>query len=242
MLGSIVSIFGLLRHPRTYMSLASENAALKAQLVAVGAELAYARQHERKSANVREIEYAERRALILIPRLVELLGENDELLIVDAGAREVDQDPRWRPFPTERITFIGFEPDKEEAARLNATSAITGAKRHFVAAGLGEQSSVREFEHNNIGGGSSFLRQNRKVTDRWKFENPSEARNARDIFFPVKNEEVQVVSLADWATDAQIGKIDFLKLNVQGAEKDILIGAGVLLDDMLGDPGRGQLC
>jgi FkbM family methyltransferase len=233
MLARIMSLFGILRHPRYCTSLAAENASLKAQLAAAGAELAYVRRREGTSSDAREIEYTERRTLILVPRLLDLLPENDRLLIVDAGARDVDQDPRWRPFPTERMTFIGFEPDKEEATRLNAMS-VASAKRHFVAAALGEQSGTREFEHNNIGGGSSFLRQNRGVTDRWKFENPGDARNARDIFFPLKNEEVVVVSLADWAANAQIGKIDFLKLNVQGAETDILIGAGALLDDILG--------
>lgn len=187
-------------------------------------------RHPRK----RETGYRERRDLILVPRLIGLLDAKETFLIVDAGAREVDQDARWRPFPAERMTFVGFEADKNEAARLNAVAAVEGASRHFVAGGLWSVSGVQEFEHNNIGGGSSFLPQNRAVTDRWKFENPGEARNARDIFFPVRREPIGVVNLTDWAAGAQVGKIDFLKLNVQGAEKDILVGAGALLDDILG--------
>ncbi len=227
MLSRVVDLFRLLRHPRRSLVLAAENAALKKRL---------AEFEERTSApaNKRETEYRQRRALILVPRLMGLLSAKETFLIVDAGAREVDQDPRWRSFPAERMTFIGFEPDKEEATRLNAVSTTDGVRRRFVAAGLWSTSGVQELEHNNIGGGSSFLPQNRKITDRWKFENPGEARNARDIFFPVKRERMEVVSLADWAASAQIGKIDFLKLNVQGAEKDILIGAGPLLDDILG--------
>ena len=91
-----------------------------------------------------------------------------------------------------------------------------------------------EFEHNNIGGGSSFLPQNRDVTDRWKFENPHETSLARDIFFPVRREPMTVVNLTDWAQETRIDHIDFLKLNVQGGEKEILLGAGSLLDGVLG--------
>jgi hypothetical protein len=47
---------------------------------------------------------------------------------------------------------------------------------------LWSATGAKEFEHNSLGGRSWFLPQNKKVTDRWKFENPIEARNARDIF------------------------------------------------------------
>jgi FkbM family methyltransferase len=234
MLSRIGDFLRFVNERRYYESLATENAALKAQLAAVGAELEQERRQQRSSVSPRQAEYIERRSLILVRKLVQMLDDEEKFLIVDAGAREVDRDLRWRPFPPDRLSFVGFEPDKEEAARLNADSAAAGLSRHFVAAGLWSASGMRDFEHNNIGGGSSFIPQNRKVTDRWKFENPNEARSARDIFFPVKTERIEVISLADWAASVQIGKIDFLKLNVQGAEKEILIGAGALLDDILG--------
>jgi len=43
-----------------------------------------------------------------------------------------------------------------------------------------------------------------------------------------------VATIARWATDTGIREIDFCKLNVQGAELDILAAAGPLLDDTLG--------
>jgi FkbM family methyltransferase len=178
--------------------------------------------------------YRERLKLILLPRLLDLLDSQDRFVIVDAGAREVERDPRWRPFPAERLEFVGFEPDKEEATRLNAIAESEGRKRHFVAAGLWGTSGTLDFEHNNIGGGSSFLPQNRDVTDRWKFENPKRTALARDIFFPVRREPMTVVNLTDWAKEAKVGRVDFLKLNVQGGEKEILLGAGSLLDSVLG--------
>jgi hypothetical protein len=45
---------------------------------------------------------------------------------------------------------------------------------------------------------------------------------------------MRVVSLDDWAAEAGVHQIDFLKLNVQGGELEILNGAGTVLGGMLG--------
>lgn len=218
-----------------------ENKALKAQLSNVGLELQAARAElegieRQKTAgkNSATAQYQRRKKLILLPRLVDLLPANDRFLIVDGGAREVDRDLRWHPFPPRRLKFVGFEPDQAEAARLNATPGPGGLEWHFVPAGLWGSSGTIPFEHNKAPGGSSFLPQNRAVTDRWKFENPSEVSLAKDMFFPTGQEDMKVVSLAEWAGEAKLESVDFLKLNVQGGEHEILNGAGSVLDDVLG--------
>lgn len=231
-----------------------ENAQLKAQLQNVGAELEIARLHlsmqnQTASSAASPIgpetptnerndnliwRYRQREELILLPHLIDMLPEGDRLLVVDGGAREVDRDVRWRPFPPTRLKFVGFEPDQTEAARLNATPGPGGIEWQFVPAGLWGSSGTVKFEHNKAGGGSSFLPQNRQETDRWKFENPHEISLAKDIFFPIGQEDMAVVSLADWSAQTGTTSIDFLKLNVQGAEHEIMDGAGPLLDTVLG--------
>lgn len=178
--------------------------------------------------------YRSRQELVLVPRLVRLLSENDRFRIIDGGAREMDRDNRWHAFPPEALEFHAFEPDVQEAERLQGSKTERGSVVHFYPAGIWGHSGSLEFEHNNIGGGSSFLHQNRAVTDRWKFQTSSKAEPTSNSFFPARYETLPIISLADWARQNDIAVVDYLKLNVQGGELEILKGAGALLDDVLG--------
>jgi hypothetical protein len=78
------------------------------------------------------------------------------------------------------------------------------------------------------------MEQNQTVSDRWKFENPTQTALAREIFRPKRTYDVKVVTLASWAQQNGVTTIDFVKLNVQGGELEILRKAGPVLDSMLG--------
>lgn len=208
----------------------SANQALRARLTAIETGV-----DPSVSSNATQARrYRERDALILLPQLLDMLEPEDRLVVVDGGAREVDQDPRWRPFPRGRLRFFGFEPDAAEAHRLSGLTRPDGFDTQFFPAGLWGSTGKAKFEHNNIGGGSSFLRQKRSVTDRWQFENPTQISLAREIFHPVNYEEIDVVSLGDWAARTGVPEIDFLKLNVQGGELEVLRGTGTSLEGVLG--------
>lgn len=217
--------------------LKDENEALWAQLKNVGLELLEAR---RQLSAAREVNfspdaemYQRREKLVLIPQLMPLLNPHEKIVIVDGGARSFESDPRWKPFPPARLRMYGFEADGREANRLNALD-WGELECCFFPAGLWGESGTALFEHNNIGGGSSFLPQHRTITDRWKFENPTTTSLAKDIFFPERREYLPVITLLDWGKAQAISSIDFLKLNVQGAELAILEAAGPLLDTVLG--------
>jgi FkbM family methyltransferase len=218
-----------------------EIAALKAQLRNVGLELLDAREallvRERNRHDLGDESagrYRRREVLILVPELVRLLPPGDRLVVVDCGSRDVDRDIRWLAFPPERLRFIGFEPDRAEAARLNETPGPAGLEWSFVPMGLWGRTGRQWFEHNQAPGGSSFLPQNRAVTDRWKFENPTQTSLAAEVFFPTTREEIEVISLSEWVAAAKIEEVDFLKLNVQGGEHEILGSSGPILDTVLG--------
>ena len=124
------------------------------------AQLKLAANERRRTESEIKSRYRAREQLILVPRLMDLLPDNDRLVIADGGAREVDRDSRWRPFPPKRLKFIGFEPDQTEAERLNKTPGPGGLEWIFVPAGLWSSTGERAFEHNRAPGGSSFLPQN----------------------------------------------------------------------------------
>jgi FkbM family methyltransferase len=178
--------------------------------------------------------YRERRRLILVDRLHPLLDEEDKFVILDGGARDAAADTRWAALPGNKVKVYAFEADEDECKRLAREANEAGRADQFFPIGLWGHEGSLDFECNHTEGGSSFLHQNRRVTDRWKFENPQQAVPAPAIFFPVKKVSMAVTSLHSWAREHNVSGIDFAKLNVQGAELEILGGAGPLLDETLG--------
>jgi FkbM family methyltransferase len=183
-----------------------------------------------RAADARTQAYRERARLVLIDLIDPLLPADERFVVLDGGAREALADPRLTVLPRSRLTVHGFEPDAPECARLNHRAREAGLDLHYHAIGLWSHDGVLPFEDNNIGSGSSFLPQNRTVTDRWRFESPHAATSAHDNFYPTKIVELPVTSVTNWASRAGVGRLDFVKLNVQGAELEILRGFGPLLD------------
>lgn len=172
--------------------------------------------------------------LRLAHRLLSLLPPGERIVVIDGGARDAHADPRWRDLPPDRLEFHGFEPDPPECERLTATLRELGYAGAYYPIGLGKIDGTLPFHVNKASGGSSFLDQNRDVTDRWRFENPHATSLAREIFQPERTVDMPVATIARWAADTGLRGFDFCKLNVQGAELDILAAAGPLLDDALG--------
>jgi len=158
----------------------------------------------------------------------------DKFVLLDGGAREAEVDGRWSRLDPERLVIHGFEPDEPECIRLNGLAAAAGLARHYYPVGLWSIDGVLPFQENHAGGGSSFMDQNQLVTERWKFENPTQISLAREIFRPRRTYDVKVATVATWAREHGVSQIDFIKLNVQGGELEILRTTGPVLDSVLG--------
>jgi FkbM family methyltransferase len=154
---------------------------------------------------------------------------------VDGGAREALSDPRWQVFDPKRVRLYGFEPDDAEVAALNALVREKGLDYHYFSGALWSKPDELTFYENKAPGGGSFYAQNTDLTHRWKFENNQEKFLAKDIFHPTGTAQWKVTSLDAWARaqNAPID-IDFMKLNVQGAELEILQGAESMIDRTIG--------
>jgi FkbM family methyltransferase len=178
--------------------------------------------------------YRRREGFIIVDLVQDMLAPDDRFIILDGGAREAWTDPRWQAFVSGRVRLYGFEPDAAEVERLNKEAAARKLDYRYYPAGLWSRSGKAVFIANKSPGGGSFFEQNVSLTDRWRFESPQAHFLARDIFYPTAREEMAVTSVDDWARQANVTDLDFMKLNVQGCELEILQGSTSLLDRVLG--------
>jgi len=178
--------------------------------------------------------YTRRTGFIITDLVSDALAERERFIILDGGAREALADPRWQSLAPGRVRLYGFEPDDKEVADLNRIAAERGLDYRYFAAGLWSTPGTQTFYANKSPGGGAFYKQNTDLTDRWKFANSEQKFLSRDIFYPTEASVWKVTSLEAWATEHGIEDMDFMKLNVQGSELEILRGSGPLLDAVIG--------
>jgi len=144
------------------------------------------------------------------------------MTIADVGARWGAADAwfRLRPF----AKLVGFEPDPTECARLN--SLCDPATEQFFPTALGGFDGESTLYLTKEPACSSTYPPSQAILDRY----PS----LRAIMAVDKTITVPMSTLANWSARSGIRHLDFIKLDTQGAEYDILRGAGDLLDDTLG--------
>lgn len=140
-----------------------------------------------------------------------------KLLYFDVGARAGLDEP-WRSFKT-LLELISFEPDQEEYRAL-----LKNKKSHetFFPCALHKESKKSSLYLTKSRGCSSLLRPNEEFLKNYP--------NA-DRFVVESVVEIDSDSLDNLYLNKTISNLDFIKIDVQGAELDVLIGGKKFLSE-----------
>jgi FkbM family methyltransferase len=153
--------------------------------------------------------------LELIALLNNLAGQVD---IVDIGAHGTPSFEVYTPLLSGKASVIGFEPNPNECTRLNLKANRSRRFEPFAIADGGQHT----FHICRSPLTSSLLRPNRPLLVRYE--------NLSELCEVVALEQIATVRLDDVVG---IERIDFLKIDVQGATLSVLQGAPRLLANTL---------
>lgn len=141
------------------------------------------------------------------------------VVVVDVGCRWGFAEPFTREL--EHFQLYGFDPDPEECTKLNARYA--SPKILAVPVALGAETGQQTLYLTKDPACSSLYQPDPYYTSSYV---------AFDCEKEIGTTQVEVVRLDEWARDNQVDQIDFLKIDTQGSELDVLKGCGDLLPGM----------
>jgi FkbM family methyltransferase len=152
--------------------------------------------------------------------LTEILAPARPTAIVDVGANPIDGDPPYKAMLAAGLCEItGFEPQAEALARLEASR---GPRERYLPYALGD-GSARTLHVCELEGLTSLLV-------------PDPAHLALFNLFPIWGRVKQQIPVTTRKLDdiAEIAHLDFLKMDIQGAEREVLAhGRGKLAETVV---------
>jgi FkbM family methyltransferase len=149
--------------------------------------------------------------------LTEILAPARPTAIVDVGANPIDGEPPYKAMLAAGLCEVtGFEPQADALARLEKAK---GPRERYLPYALGD-GSERTLHVCELEGMTSLLV-------------PDPARLALFNLFPIWGSVKQQIPVSTRKLDdiAQITQLDFLKMDVQGAEREVLAHGRTKLTD-----------
>jgi len=137
---------------------------------------------------------------------------SEPLVVVDIGARG-GFEQHWS-FYGDQVKFVGFEADPEECERLNQQASNSRSRLFPVA--LHQDRGKKTFYVTAYPSSSGFYPVDMKQVQRF----PDKVNLA-----VVKTLEMDTVDFDSFASENHIDYVDFMKLDTEGSELDILKGA-----------------
>ena len=138
--------------------------------------------------------------------------ENDQLVVVDVGARK-GFEKHW-DYYAEQINLIGFEPNEE--SYKECVEKKSNAQTTYYPYALDRKKGKKDFYINSYLSTCGFYEPDKKIVKRFGSED----------FFTVKEvTKVSTIDLDSFCEEYNLQNIDFIKLDTEGSELDILKGA-----------------
>lgn len=164
----------------------------------------------------------------------EVLPPHERLVIIDCGARGGTEANKWASI-ADRVTIYGFEPDEVACSNLNHNAQKHGLQHFYFPMCLAQNDDEKsKFFITKQKSSSSIYKPKEHQSLRWKSYQKNKIFCANELIGLDKVIEIPTTSLDTWADVNNILEIDFIKLDVQGAELDILKGGKKLLQTVLG--------
>jgi len=152
----------------------------------------------------------------LLPVKNTILGA-ERMVGVDVGSAGGLQ-PHWRSYEGV-VDFYLFEPHQESYEKLNDLFSISphASLFHVLPVGLSESGGERTLYMLNCPTGSSLY----PVNPASEFASPDNS-----YIYPIREVQIQTRCLNDVLNEQKVANVDIIKLDVQGAELEILRGLG----------------
>jgi FkbM family methyltransferase len=153
---------------------------------------------------------------VTIPPSLKTVLDPDPIRVVDVGARGGWQ-PAWHPYRS-IAQLIGFEPDEAECRRLRASAA---PNELYIGKALYREPATVVLHHYQQPSWTSLYPPNEELLRRL-------FPLARDLHV-LRTERIAATTMDLALREVGIDNVDFIKLDTQGSELDILAGAAEIL-------------
>jgi FkbM family methyltransferase len=152
---------------------------------------------------------------------VKAILNGADLIVADVGAAF---GLPWHLRVLERVaTVLYFEPDRDAAEDIRRYARERSIPNtHVFQAALAATEGERTLYATNAPTGTSLLKPGSAFAT--EFGNP-------DYFYPMREISIRTRRMMDVLTEAGLSRVDTIKLDVQGAELEVLQGLGSWLND-----------